>query len=416
MMRLPSRRRHAKAKQLGAALMIMIVILVMGIVAALIGALSLSALQSARQGKTSAALAQANAALIGYAASNSNMPGSLPCPDLLTNTPGTNVPNDGKSDDFSGNSCPSYVGRLPWHTLGLPELLDGNGERLWYALSPNFRGDNSAQPLNSNTKGTLLVYGPDGVTLQTEAGYDAVAIIFSPGSAFGSQTRNTATEQNSAANYLDTANSRNNASSAGPFIAGAISTTFNDQLLFITSKDLMPLVEKRVAGVVKKAITGYFTANGYYPWADSVAASANYASDIGQNRGWLPDNATTSNSPYSTLDWPLDSRPPDWFFANKWYSLIYYSAAKIHTVNSASCTSCIEDTLIVEDGTNNYEARVLFFMPGTYSGSRAIDNLSHYLEDTQNKDHANDIYVRPTSQAQDRDRLYWLSSSSIWNQ
>jgi len=66
--------------------------------------------------------------------------------------------------------------------------------------------------------------------------------------------------------------------------------------------------------------------------------------------------------------------------------------------------------------------RVLFFMPGTPIGTitRAINQLSDYLETqpgpTQNNDNADDNYVTPTSQDRDRDRLYWLSSTSIWNQ
>src|SRR5665647_87672 len=231
-----------RGKQHGAALMIMLVILVIGVAAALISSLSTTALKNARQKTTSDALAQAKDALLGRAVSDSNMPGSLPCPD-------TN--NDGSAELLSGNDCPSYIGRLPWKTLGLPDLRDGSGEHLWYALSPAFRDDNSAQPLNSNTKGTLLVYNDDGVSLKTQAGYSAVAVIFSPGSPLSTQTRNTVAQQNSAANYL------NIASASGPFIAGDQSATFNDQLLYITTKDLMSLVEQRVAGVVKKALSDY---------------------------------------------------------------------------------------------------------------------------------------------------------------
>src|SRR5665811_1174045 len=154
--------KHGRCRQRGAALLIMLVILVVGIAAVLVSSLSTTALNNARQNTTSNALAQAKDALIGRAAADNNMPGSLPCPD-------TN--NDGSAELLSGNNCPSYIGRLPWKTLGLPDLRDGSGERLWYALSPAFRDDTSAQPLNSNTKGTLLVYNSDGISLQTQAGY-----------------------------------------------------------------------------------------------------------------------------------------------------------------------------------------------------------------------------------------------------
>ena len=35
---------------------------------------------------------------------------------------------------------PSASGRLPWKTLGLPDLRDGHGERLWYAVSTQLQG------------------------------------------------------------------------------------------------------------------------------------------------------------------------------------------------------------------------------------------------------------------------------------
>lgn len=417
-MRAPPLSRHARSKQHGAALMIMVVLMVVGLISILVSSLNSSALQSARQGQTAAALAQAKSALIGRAVSDNYMPGSLPCPD-------TN--DDGSAESFAGNDCPSYIGRLPWRTLKLPDLRDGSGERLWYVLSPNFRDSTPSRYINSNTKGTLLVYSADGLSLQTEAGYDAVAVIFAPGSPFGSQTRKTVAQQNSAANYLDSIVipgpiTRNNATAGGPFIAGAKSDTFNDQILFITTKNLMPLVEQRVAGVVKQALTDYYAAtrSSYYPWADSVDQATDYDSNDGYNRGWLPRSASVTTSP-TTIGW-LAGSPPQWFFDNQWYTLIYYSVAKSLTRNPGGCNSpfCTENTLSVNYPTNT-GVRVLFFMPGTPIGTMerinvpAITTLSNYLEDPENQDGLNDRYDTPTSQSGDRDRLYWLSSSSIWN-
>ena len=398
---LPAKFLHGRGKQCGAALLIMLVILIIAIAAILINSLTLSSIKNARQATTAAALAQAKEALLGRAVSDDTIPGSLPCPD-------TN--DDGSAESLSGNDCPSYIGRLPWRTLRLPELRDGSGEHLWYALSPAFRDDPSAEPLNSNTKGTLVVYGPDGTTLLTQTGYSAVAVIFSPGGPVASQSRNTIAEKNDPANYLDIAYSRNNATSVGPFIAGMETSTFNDQLLLITTHDLIPLLEKRVAGVVKKALEDYYLAsdsfpsNRYYPWADVITSAASYSANAGTNRGWLPDDASTCCSP-STINWVAGS-PPQWFFDNQWYTLIYYSAAP-------SLTRSHSGLMLNVSGKSG---RALFFMPGTYSGTRAIDILSEYLEDSQNNDNGNDTYITPTSNAPDRDRLYWLSSASIWNQ
>jgi hypothetical protein len=421
-MREPAPDRRGKSKQRGAALMIMVAILVIGFAAILVGALSYSAMNSARQERTSAALARAKEALIGYAVSDANRPGELPCPDF---------DNDGMVTlaDYTGSNCKSLIGRLPWITLGLPDLRDGSGEHLWYALTDEFHANSSAV-LNSNTKGTLLVYDTDGTSLQTKAGYSAVAVIFAPGSPLSTQTRGTVAQQNSAANYLDTANGTNNAiglTYATPrFIAGAKSDTFNDQLLFITTQDLTPLVEQRVASVVKKALDDYFAAYNFYPWADSIGTTAAYGSDIGLNQGWLPDDATTGGSD-PTPNWVAGS-PPAWFFANEWYSLIYYSVAKDKSVQKNICTSCTTSKLKVDADSG---VLALFFMPGTPIGTRWYDKLDDYLEDSENNQHnavpnasppppsvsasatpPDDIYITPTSQNRDRDRIYYFSGTS----
>lgn len=409
-------------KQRGVALMVMLVIMVMGAATILVSSLNSSTIQIGRQETTSAVLAQAKDALIGRAVNDGNRPGSLPCPD---------GDNDGDSDLLSGNICPTYLGRLPWKTLGLPDLRDGSGERLWYALSPNFTNSNflsngSSPPLrviNSDTRGQFTITGNNPAS-------NIVASIFSSGAVIGSQQRDganpSAAINNAPSNFLENENADGGMTYTTTFLRGqdtvgdvtyttaAASSTFNDQLIFITTRSLMPLVEQRVAGEVKQALTNYYTVNGYYPWADSVAAAVDYNANDGYNRGWLPNSAAAG----SAAEWSGIARPPQWFFDNEWYTLIYYSVAKNFTRSPVSCNSpfCTENTLSVDYPTNT-GVRVLFFMPGTFNSTlqRSATTLSDYLEDPENKDEANDRYATPTSQAGDRDRLYWLSSSSIWN-
>jgi len=101
----------------------------------------------------------------------------------------------------------------------------------------------------------------------------------------------------------------------------------------------MPPVEQRVASEVKRVLKNYFNTNGYYPWADSVAQSADYDSNYGLNRGWLPYNAAASISygsyNASTPNWP-NGNPAPWFLNNQWYTLIYYSVAEKYTANYAT--------------------------------------------------------------------------------
>jgi hypothetical protein len=194
----------------------------------------------------------------------------------------------------------------------------------------------------------------------------------------------------------------------------------------------MPLVEQRVAGVVKQALDVYFSTYNFYPWADSLGVPVSYGSDYGLNRGWLPDNTYIDPSPDPiTPNWVPGSLPA-WFLPNQWYSLIYYSAARDKLVKGSDCTSCVSGKLTV-DANNNVQA--LFFMPGTPIGTltRVHYKLDDYLEDLVNNQHdavtnssppppsvtasatpPNDTYITPTSQNIDRDRVYYISGGN-WN-
>lgn len=242
--------------QRGAALMVMLIILVMGAAASLVISLSKAKINIERDRKSGDALAQAKEALIGRASSDNNMPGSLPCPD-------TN--NDGSAEMLSGNDCPSYIGRLPWRTLKLADLRDGDGERLWYALSGNFRDDNSAHPLNSNTQGQLTLRDASGNTLAS----GVIAIVFVPGATIGAQSRGGA-DANIVTNFLED----ENANGDTVFVSGQTSATFNDRLLAVSGDSLWPTVEKRVSSEIKEILGAYHTAWGAYPFAAPFADPA----------------------------------------------------------------------------------------------------------------------------------------------
>ncbi len=361
--------------------------------------------------KTASMLGQARDALMGRAIQDVGRPGSFACPDIMTNI-SNNVPNDGIADLLSGNDCPAYAGRLPWRTLDLPDLRDASGERLWYVLSRNFRDDDSAQPINSDTKGTLTVYAQDGVTSLTPPGSEAVAVVFAPGVALGSQVR----DANAAScvslgrsiahnlcpdNYLDAANGRNNASSAGPYIAGAQTAAFNDAILVIRARDFMPTVEKLVAKQLRNWLQTYYTTNGYYPYPARYdhCDDENCRGDASTCRGRIPSSAASGNAPWL---------PPSWFVNNQWYREIYYSvgAGYLQSPSGVSCGAGL--------AVSGASVGAVFFMPGTPVGSivRPSNRLADYLEDAENQDGwgvgANDAYVVPTSSLNDRDRVYTL--------
>ena len=285
-------------KQHGAVLMVMLVIVVLGAAAILVNSLSSTGLRIERDKITVDALVQAKEALIGMALTYSDYPGGLPCPD-------TN--NDGEANAGGTTGCPQYIGRLPWKTMGLPDLRDSAGERLWYTLSRNVRRYDSVRPLNSETTGTLNITG-------TYTANNLMAIVFAPGSPLQTQSRSatqtapctttdtppsTEFENMCATNYLEGSNA-NLSKEANP-VAGInpnqsyqnanAAIPFNDQLIFITHDQLFPLVEKRIAREVKSCLDSYAGAHANtYPWAVPVTDD-NYAGVTNTLFGRLPNSS-----------------------------------------------------------------------------------------------------------------------------
>lgn len=399
--------------------MLMLVIFIIGTVAFLTGSLSRAGLNNKRDKITSDALSQAKDGLIGRATFDANHPGSLPCPD-------TN--DDGVAE--SGSSCPNYIGRLPWITLGLPDLRDSSGERLWYALSPNFR--DSSNVINSNTVGTLQVYDNTGTNLLPQTGSEAVAIIFSPGSIVASQQRDTVANRNLSQNYLDIGpNSKNNTIATGPFIAADKTNSFNDRLMVITTSDIISKIEIRVVKELSAAFAYYLTVpanNNKYPYPagfnSCTSKSACYSDTSGAT--------CTGKIPVTTMTSIL----PSWFGDNNWFDVIFYTAGTSILPGGAGgggggggkwgkgkkgggswtgggggsgSTSCSSPflTLLDSDGsTLTTSANAFIIMPGaplspiTRTSSINTTNLTNYIEDIENTN-MNSIYVMPGENSND---------------
>src|SRR5688572_18649982 len=154
-MPLKVRSVFSRTFQRGQAGITLLLLVGMGITALVFGMATPARESTAAEKKTAAALAKAKEALIGYAASNPNQPGILPCPE---------TDNDGSADSPCGAAGMTAIGRLPLRTLGLPDLLDGYGECLWYAVSGNFKNSGASGPaqLNSDSPGTLAVNESNG--------------------------------------------------------------------------------------------------------------------------------------------------------------------------------------------------------------------------------------------------------------
>lgn len=299
---------------------------------------------------TQDALTQARDALIGRAASDDNRPGSLPCPD---------TDNDGIAQLLVGPECPSYVGRLPWKTLGLPDLRDSSGERLWYALSRSLRDDDSAQPINSvDTPGQISVVG-------SAPAVDIAAVVIAPGNALPGQIRNAAGIDN-IVNYLEGENA-----SAGDNVyeTAARSPTFNDRIATVTRDQLFDVVEWRVAAEIRTALRRYYAAFGFFPYANDYLDNT-YSCTNGTLRGRVPNADLAalyvlSAGCASHADWLPGippTAPPAWFSVNGWHRLTYYAVAPACTVATLNCSGI---GLLTVNGTSGIGAVVIV-------GGRAI--------------------------------------------
>ncbi|MGQ0657843.1 MAG: hypothetical protein ACT4NU_07080 [Chromatiales bacterium] len=251
-------------RQQGVVLILIVLILVVASSSLLLTQLNAAASEGYRRERSAAALEAAREALIGYAASYPDNPattdflagpGFLPCPD---------TDNDGSPNPPCGTLAETVrVGRLPWEFLGLHDVRDSSGERLWYALSGNFRNNPKTFPLNSETPGQLTIDGSG----------DIVAVLLAPGPSFNDQLR----PSNVVSHYLEGENS-----DPDPDFVTSGAGDFNDQVLVISRRDFMGEMEKRVLGEAANSVSQYREVaenltpstpdDGRYPWSSPFAA------------------------------------------------------------------------------------------------------------------------------------------------
>lgn len=301
------------AKQNGAALIIFTVVLSLFVLIFAFKTLNGKELEAIKNDKTAKALFEAKNALLGWtvirgATGVAGMPGQLPCPEDTTLI---GTPNEGNALSTCNSALP-VIGRLPWKTLGLGNLRDGNGDKLWYVLSSGFRNS----PINSMTTGQMNVNGVPNA---------AVAIIFSPGLSLAGQTRPTPTSASAplVSDYLDLENGDGDVdySTNGPI------NTFNDQLLLISQAELFRIVERRILRQIRgdntQGLVKYFAENAnIYPYADTdgdgfvdsfqLIGSPSYQ---GINTGPEPDNLFFNTATRNML------------VNNNWMTLVNYQVS-----------------------------------------------------------------------------------------
>lgn len=180
-MKFQSPRRQRKdftgpRRQRGAALLLLLAVASIGFAALLIGAFGRSGVERLREQRTLDRLAQANDALIGYAA----LHGRLPRPAVSA--------TDGRESDEACEDEAACSGFLPWVTLGVPGE-DSWGKRLRYSVTPLYT---RVPILRISAFGTKQVLTRDSAgTLRHAVGQEpcvqaapcAPAVIYSQGPA-----------------------------------------------------------------------------------------------------------------------------------------------------------------------------------------------------------------------------------------
>ena len=406
----------SKAQQSGAGLLIMLLIVV-GVAVALFAGRPVSYQGQLNLNKTTnAALVTAKQALLGYAVSDSNRPGELPCPDF--NNDGV-ITATGANRDYNGSQCRTGAnapGWLPWERLRLPDLRDGNGDRLWYVVSDDFHAGSTVS-INPDTSGQLI--------LDANAADPVVAIIFSAGAPLNGQTNRpgyAAGNPGNATIHINNFLERENSDSDTDFVTndpldpdldGDITpedgvVDINDRLITIRKSELMLLLEKRVAREIQTDLANYKLANGYFPYAATTGDTTN-ACAPGNYRGFLPLDAGTCGQPLLTLGLT-------WIQGNDWDDHVYYTlATDCSAADSTGCDSTGRgitldgadgiDTLLSTTGPVITQAPFPESKPAAQTRPSAI--INDYLDTLENSN-GDDTYVNSVSSDNYNDQIFSL--------
>ncbi|WP_047515413.1 hypothetical protein [Methylophilus sp. Q8] len=288
--------------------------------------------------KTMASLALAQQALLAYAQQplgltlcelNCPRPGDLPCPDRN---------NDGIAETSCSNT--SRLGRLPWKTLGVGDIRDGSGERLWYAVSERYKNNPRLRPLNLDTTGTWSVASSEGLMWDATQGNGVVAVLIAPMQPLVReggwvQQRQEATTE-IAKHYLDVNSAADNASpqegTSRGFARAPASMHFNDVVWPVTSGQMHQVMQKQVLAEVKRSLRCVGVPCLSYPMAAAVSDSGCLGSQSLSAGQCLSTATSIGRLPLDlNAHWPwtvqhvLDgNQQHHWFQQNAWREQVFY--------------------------------------------------------------------------------------------
>jgi type II secretory pathway pseudopilin PulG len=447
-----------KSNQQGAALIAMMAILVILLTTVSIQFFNRSNLKNLKTQKTQQALALAKQALLAYAAEeitgkangvlltcnlNCPRPGDLPCPDR---------DNDGDAEVNCSANQGFRLGRLPWKTLGIDDLRDGSGERLWYAVSNNYKNNTRVLPLNSETLGTISLRSVDGNLLNDASNTTGlVAVIIAPNEVL---TRTDNLQQNrelqninDAKHFLDIAFGEDNATfvenTTDGFISGIVkqnnNIVINDIIMPITKEEMNAVIEPRVLVEVMQAILYGFcpdkvniksrscsgvTSYDFFPdpalssdsscLSNSLISNSACNSDSGTLLGRIPVGGNANWEVKDVNSILRGQAENNWFQQNGWRELIFYARAPACNEANKNCTGSgyltLNNAITPTNASSPYNKKVVLISAGNALSTQArTDNTnktltSNYLEE-ENISPLDSIFIRYKRDESKNDRI-----------
>jgi type II secretory pathway pseudopilin PulG len=403
---------------------------------------NITAQRFAQQQKTMQVLAVAKQALLAYAAepitentlsncgTNCKRPGDLPCPD-------TN--NDGVAQSTCSAQS-ARLGRLPWKTLGVDDLRDGSGERLWYAVSNLYKNNPRELPLNSDTLATISLKNAEGVLIHN-GGADSglVALVIAPERVLtrsdGLHQYRSSANINVAQHYLDIVSNEDNAdfvdATSNGFVVANVQNqnTINDVILPISRGEMNAVMESRVLTEVMQSLQYFYKVNAYYPLPASAGdvscfgattlGGGDCVENVNSVIGRVPVSASTSNVDlWVSLGSNAILRGEQshhWFQQNAWRELVFYAPAFTCTQTASLCASVGGDLILnhaltpIDAPSSNNKEVVLLIAGKVLQGQTRVSHadktsLSNYLEDAENLD-MDKLYTRQMVTPSNNDRL-----------
>ncbi|MDP8567860.1 hypothetical protein [Methylophilus aquaticus] len=307
--------------------------------------LTLSNVLSARNPKQQARLqtltmlANAEQALLAYAmqplgttqcALNCPRPGDLPCPDRN---------NDGVAES-SCSGVGTRLGRLPWKTLGLGDVRDASGERLWYAVSEAYKNNPRVLPLNTEAPGSWYVLNAEFPALDIPQVQAVVAVLIAPMQPLtrsdGWLQQRKPQQSDIAKNYLDMAATLDNAgaieASTLGFVAAQPSGNFNDIVWPVTATRMHRAMQQQVMFELKRALNCNASSCSILPTPAEITDSACLGKSSLSAGSCLSSASSIGRFPLDyQAHWPLAAQhildgdaTHHWFQQNGWREQVFY--------------------------------------------------------------------------------------------